>query len=130
MSKQTLLIIDEDAYHAGIFANRFEKAGWKVRVAESIKDADHQLEKGVPDAVIFDPDGIDEAFEYFRGLRSNEQMVHSVLTVLTKLGDRETVRAAEEAGADGYFFKGHFFPSEAIKKLQRLVDARYDEQNV
>ncbi len=127
MSKQTLLIVDEDAYHAGVFASRFEKAGWKVRVAETIEDAGRQLEKGVPDAVIFDPDGIDEALEFFSGLRTDAQTMKSVLTVLTKLGDRETVRAAEEVGADGYFFKGHFFPSEAIKKLQRLVDERRDE---
>jgi DNA-binding response OmpR family regulator len=130
MSKQTLLIIDEDAYHAGIFANRFEQAGWKVRVAESIADAERQLEKGAPDAIIFDPTGIDEGFAYIRKFRQDGAYLQSVITVLTKPGDRASILEAEDAGLDGYFFKGHFFPSEAIKKLQRLVDERRALNNV
>ena len=124
MSKPSLLIVDEDAYYAGIFANRFEAAGWKVLVTESIEDANNQLTKSVPDAVIIDPYGLDEPLKFLHELRLGEETSKCILMVLTELGDRELIREAESLGASGYFFKGHFFPSEAIKKLQRLVDER------
>lgn len=124
MSKPILLIVDEDAYFAGIFANRFEAAGWSVRVSETIEDAQKQIEKHVPDAVIFDPTGLDESMNFFHNLRMGKKTFQCVLMVLTEIGDREMIRQAEKAGVDGYFLKGHFFPSEAIKKLQRLIDER------
>jgi len=124
MSKSSLLIVDGDAYYAGIFANRFEAAGWKVWVTESIEDAHKQLTKDVPDAVIIDPSGLDEPLEFLHALRLGGETSKCILMVLTELGDRELIKKAENLGSSGYFFKGHFFPSEAIKKLQRLVDER------
>lgn len=124
MEKNSLLIVDEDAYFAGIFANRFETAGWKVRIADTVEEAKKQLAKKIPNAILLDPAGIDESLEFLHTLRMDTKTTGCVITILTELGDRELVQKAESAGADGYFFKGHFFPSEALKKLQRLVKER------
>ena len=124
MAKQSLLILDEDAYYAGIFASRFEAAGWKVSVVESVEAARGILKKQIPDAMIIDTEPFEEGLTFIHELRRGEQTSEMVITVLTSVGDRQHIHAAQDAGIDGYFFKGHFFPSEAIQKLKRLVSER------
>jgi DNA-binding response OmpR family regulator len=124
MKKLSLLILDKDAYYAGIFASRFEASGWKVTVAESIEMAKTMLDKQVPDAMIIDTEPFEEAVEFIRTLRHGEKTSELVITVLSSVGDRHHILQAQDAGIDGYFFKGHFLPSEAIQKLKRLVAER------
>ena len=121
MSKLSLLILDEDAYYAGIFASRFEDAGWKVKVVEAIEEARKALEKEVPAAMIIDTQPFEEALDFVHELRRSADTSELTIAVLTELGQRDQIQAAKDAGVDGYFLKGHFFPSEAISKLKRMV---------
>ena len=115
------MIVDADAYYAGIFASRFEAAGWKVRVVETVEDAELLLERKPVDAVMIDVEPFETAIPFIHALHRESE---SVVTVLTNLGDRKTIEESKEAGVDGYFLKGHFFPSEAIQKLKRLIEER------
>ena len=124
MPKLSLLILDEDAYYAGIFASRFEGAGWTVKVTDSVEDAKKALEKKIPDAIILDTQPFEEALDFIHELRRGADTAEMIIMILTELGDRDQIQAAQEAGVDGYYFKGHFFPSEAIQKLRRLVAER------
>lgn len=122
MSTYSLMMVDADAYYAGIYASRFEAAGWKVTVEEGIEGAKRRLQKKIPDVVIVDLDPLEEALVFLRWLRENPQTSHVVQIALTKLGDRETMVAAQEAGVDRYLLKGHFVPAEAVKKVKRILE--------
>jgi len=124
MAKKTLLMIDQDAYYAGIYANRFEAAGWKVWVEDDIIDAKKRLKRSVPDVVIIDLDPLDDALAFLVALRADPRSAATVQIALTQLGDRKTMLAALEAEVDSYFLKGHFVPSEAVKKVKRLLEEK------
>lgn len=124
MAKKTLLMIDQDAYYAGIYANRFEAAGWKVWVEDTITNARKRLKRSVPDVVIIDLDPLDDALAFLGALRSDPRSAKTVQIALTQLGNRKTMLAALEAGADSYLLKGHFVPSEAVKKVKRLLEEK------
>jgi DNA-binding response OmpR family regulator len=122
--KHTLLMVDQDAYYAGIYANRFEQAGWKVRVAEGIEAAKTQLEKEVPDVMVVDLDPPDETMIFLKEFRSRTDADGTLLVVLSELGDRSLLKEAEEIGVDTYLLKGHFVPAEAVKKVTRLLEEK------
>ncbi len=124
MAKKTLLMIDQDAYYAGIYANRFEAAGWKVWVEDTITNARKRLKRSVPDVVIIDLDPLDDVLAFLVALRTDPRSTKTVQIALTQLGDRKTMLAALEAGVDSYLLKGHFVPSEAVKKVKRLLEEK------
>lgn len=117
-------MVDQDAYYAGIYANRFEQAGWKVRVAEGIDAAKTQLEKEVPDVMVMDLDPPDETMIFLKEFRSRDDSKDTLLVVLSELGDRSLLKEAEEIGVDTYLLKGHFVPAEAVKKVTRLLEEK------
>lgn len=124
MAKKSLLMVDQDAYYAGIYANRFECAGWKVWVAESVVAARKRLKRCTPDVVIADPEPVDEVLMFLRELRADPKTANVLQIALTKLGDRKTMQEALDAGIDSYILKGHFVPSEAVKKVKRLLEEK------
>ncbi|MBI4435604.1 hypothetical protein HY630_02945 [Candidatus Uhrbacteria bacterium] len=121
MAKKSLLMIDPDTYYAGIYANRFESAGWKVWVENDVTAAKRRLKRCAPDVVIVDLDDDGEALAFLTGVRAEPKTAKALQIVLAKLGDRKTMLATQEAGADSYLLKSHFAPSEAVKKVKRLL---------
>lgn len=130
MAKKSLLIVDQDAYYAGIYANRFEGAGWKVWVEESFEAAKKRLKRCSPDVVIANMEPIDEALALLVGLRQEPKTAKTLQVALTKLGDRRTMKEALDAGVDSYLLKGHFVPSEAVKKVKRLLEEKNLYENI
>ncbi|MCR4313889.1 MAG: response regulator [Candidatus Uhrbacteria bacterium] len=124
MAKKSLLMVDQDAYYAGIYANRFESAGWNVRVEENIAAAKKRLKRCAPDVLIVDLEPIDEVLAFLRDLRTDPKTEKTLQIALTKLGDRKMMREALQAGVDSYLLKGHFVPSEAVKKVKRLLEEK------
>jgi len=124
MPKKSLLIVDVDAYDASVYANRFERAGWKVWVEEHFANAKKRLQRCSPDVVIAQLEPLDEALAFFVGLRENTKTAKTLQVALTTLGGRGIMHEALSAGVDAYLLKGHFAPSEAVKKIKRLLEEK------
>ncbi|TAL50438.1 response regulator transcription factor [Patescibacteria group bacterium] len=124
MAKKTLLMIDQDAYYAKIYANRFEAAGWKVWVEDDMTKAKKRLKRSVPDVLIINLDPLDEALAFLVALRVDPRSAKTVQLALSHQGNRKTMLAALESGVDAYFLKGHMTPSEAVKKVKRLLEEK------
>lgn len=119
-----ILIVDPDAFLAGIYARRFELGKWNVRVAEGEAEARKILARSAPDAVLVDVETVPGGVAFLRELRAHPKASGAALVALAKLGDRAGITDALAAGADAYLLKGHFVPSEVRAKVERLVAAR------
>ena len=119
--KRSILIVDADAYLAGIYARRFEQGRWRVSVAESVEEGKRALDKKIHDAIIIDVETVDGSLAFVRELHGNPAYASMAIIVLTRLGDRESIEQAYAAGADSYLLKGHFVPSEVCLKVEQLV---------
>jgi len=120
VKKKKILIIDPDAFLAGIYARRFEQGGFSVMVNESLKEAEKILREKNLDAILIDLETVPEGLSFLKKIRS--KLANDLaLIVLTKLGDKTMIDTAMQAGADAYLLKGHFVPSEVVEKVERLV---------
>jgi len=117
----TILIVDSDAYLAGIYARRFEMAKWKVLVADNATEG-RKLFKKDPEVVIIDVDTVSDGIQLIKDFRYENELVR--LVALTKLGDARQIKIAKHAGVDAYLLKGHFVPSEVIAKVEYLVSQK------
>jgi|GEM_PF-1011973 len=119
--KRSVLIVDEDAYLAGIYGRRFEAGGWHVRVAESAEEARKLLSRRVPQAVIIDVEHVEDGLALVSEIRGAPKTAGVALVALSTLGKRDVIASAQRAGANAYLLKGHFVPSEIVEKIDRLV---------
>jgi len=122
MKKKSLLIVDRDAHYAQIYAQRFEASGWKVLIEEQFENAKKKLERAYPDVVIVDLHPVEEALRFFTTLRAQSETRHILQIALSSEGGRKIMRQVQEAGADHYILKSHFLPSDAVKKVKRLLE--------
>lgn len=121
--KRTVLIVEEDAYLAGIYARRLEQKRCRVTVAETLDDARKKLDKGPFDAIVLDVAVAQgTGFGFLTELKTDFGYQTRPVVVVTRLGDRDSVERAVKSGADAYLIKGHFVPSEAAEKVIRLID--------
>lgn len=117
----SILILDADAFLAGIYARRLEEAHWSVRVTETLEEAEKALLKEVPSLILVDIASVKDPEATIAKWKKTSKTAGMTIVVLTKLGDRKQVKALKDAGADNYLLKGHFVPREVTAKLERLV---------
>ena len=126
MKKRTVLILDQDAYAAGLYARKFEEEKWSVKTVDSYQFALAELKKE-PDAFLFDLQTLKDqkvsATDFLTKTRES-------LSLFAVLVDVEKVpypdKIVEEYNADTYLLKGHFVPSESVAKISRLVEEAKD----
>ena len=114
-TKPSILIVDADAYLAGLYGRKFEAEGWKVTVVEQIDEAKKALAKKVPSILLIEPDSNPDAAEEF--IRTTS----APTVILTTLSESAEIERMKKAGAAAYLLKGHFVPSEVVSKVRNLV---------
>jgi len=126
--RPTVLIVEEDGYLAGIYARKLEMEHCKVRVVESLDEARKKLKHLIPSVIILDV-AIENrtGFDFIEEIKGISKLKKVPIVVITQLGDKNSVKLALERGATDYLIKGHFVPSEAAKKIKRIVYESQDQ---
>ncbi|MBI2552530.1 response regulator [Candidatus Uhrbacteria bacterium] len=124
-SKKTkILIVEDDTFLAGIYANKFEKEGFEVSLATDGEAGLKAAGKEKPDIVLLDIllpklDG----FEVLEKLKADTGLRAIPVILLTNLGQKEDVDKGLKLGAADYLIKAHFMPSETVDKVKKVLSA-------
>lgn len=121
-AKARVLIVDDDAFLAGIYATKLELEGFEVL---SARDGDEGLKaaaKEVPDLILLDVlmpklDG----FEVLKRLKEDPATKEVPVIMLTNLGQKEDIEKGIAEGAVDYLIKAHFVPAEAVAKIEKVL---------
>lgn len=122
-AKARILIVDDDAFLAGIYATKLELDGFAVL---SARDGDEGLRlaaKEKPDLILLDVlmpklDG----FEVLKRLKEDPASKEIPVIMLTNLGQKEDVEKGMSEGAVDYLIKAHFVPAEAVAKIKKVLN--------
>lgn len=121
-SKPSVLIIDSDTFLAGIYARKFEADGWKVSVAETLAEGEKIRKRRKISALVLEPDMDEDGTEaLIKLIRSEAAPQHVAIAVLSSLSERAEIERMKCAGADAYLIKGHFVPTETVRKVRQLL---------
>ncbi len=122
-ARPSVLIIDADTFLAGIYARKFEATGWKVYVAETLSEGEKIRAKRKLSALVLEPDIDEDATEaLIKTIRSQTDTPYLPIAILSSLFERPEIERMKRAGADAYLIKGHFVPSEAVRKVRGLLN--------
>lgn len=122
--KLKILIVEDDTFLAGIYANKFEREGFKVFLATDGEAGLKTAKKEMPDIMLLDIllpklDG----FEVLEKIKGDAVTRVIPVILLTNLGQKEDVDKGLKLGAADYLIKAHFMPAETVEKVKKVLAA-------
>jgi len=124
MSKERILIVDDEADIVELVRYNLEKEGYTTLVAFSGEEALAMAAEKMPDLVVLDLmlPGID-GLEVTRQIRSNEKTVGIPIVMLTAKGEETDIVTGLELGANDYISKP-FSPRELVARIRGILRRR------
>lgn len=121
--KDTILIVEDDKFLAGIYRRKFEMENFKVQVASDGEAALQAVKKVFPQLIMLDillpkVDGL----TVLANLKADEATKNIPVILITNLGQRDDVEKGLALGALGYLIKAHFRPSELVEKVRQALN--------
>ena len=120
----SILLIEDDAFLAKIYSQKFEVQGYGVQIASNGEDGLRLAEREKPDVIILDillPDPDLLGWEVLERLKANPLTQAIPVIILSNLGQREDIERTMQAGAVGYLVKAHSLPEDVIKKIKEVI---------
>lgn len=124
-SKGNILLVEDDAFIAGMYQTKLSMLGYTVRVASDGEEGWQMLTAEPPDLLLLDivlpkRDG----FEILAAARNDPKLKDLPILLLTNLGQKPDVQRGLELGANDYIIKAHFTPSEVVEKIEKVLRGR------
>ena len=124
MQKQQILLVEDDGFLSGIYAQKLEVEGYEVALATNGEEGLRLALKDLPALILLDllmpkMDG----FEMLEKVKADPKTKDIPVLVLTNLGQREDVERCMKLGAVGYIIKAHTLPHETVKRIKEVLHA-------
>lgn len=121
MSKERILIVEDEKNIAKLIRYNLEKDGYECTMAKTGEEAMSILEKQAFDLIILDImlPGID-GFEVCRKIKQNIRLKNIPIIMLTAKGEEVDIIVGLELGADDYIVKP-FSPRELILRIKAIL---------
>lgn len=120
--KPKILVVEDDAFLAGMYLTKFGIEGFDVELASDGKEALKKAGDWEPDLILLDivlP--VMDGFGVLEKLRTDKDTKAIPVILLTNLGQKSDVERGLSLGASDYLIKAHFMPSEVIEKVKRYL---------
>src|SRR5512140_3146121 len=126
MSKNTILVVEDDGPTCALWTRHLEHWGWNVRAVSSAEEAEVILNNQQPQAVVLDIMLADEksGWDLLAKLRADEWTTNLPVFVVSAVDEP---RRAYREGATGFLLKPCSANTLAAKIAEQLVLADTDE---
>jgi len=121
MSKEKILVVDDEQDLVKLVRFNLEKDGYKVISAFNGEDALFLARKERPDLIVLDLmlPGID-GLEVCKKLKADTELVNIAVIMLTAKGEESDITLGLKLGADDYMTKP-FSPKELVARVQAVL---------
>lgn len=115
-----LLLIEDDFYIRGLYKTAFQKKGYEVTEAEDGQSALEKIQEDNFDFIVLDlmlprmP-----GLKVLRAIRAEND---TPIYVLTNVGSDEILKEAIAEGAEGYFLKVDYTPSQLVAAIEQKIE--------
>jgi DNA-binding response OmpR family regulator len=123
VTKNRVLICDDDALLLDLVQYRLASRGYEVSVAKDGGEALKRLQEATPDAIVLDAMmPVIDGYELLRRIREAPETAQVPVIMLTARKQEQDILSALELGASDYMVKP-FIPEELVARLSRLIGA-------
>lgn len=121
-AKQTILLVEDDAFLAGMYVTKLQLEGFSVELASDGEQGLKLIRERKPGLVLLDivlPKL--SGFDVLKALKEDAATRSIPVILLTNLGQRDDVSKGLSLGANDYLIKAHFMPSEVVEKVKKML---------
>ncbi len=122
MTKEPILIIEDDKFLRELLLRKLKSNGFNVSVAIDGTEALKKVKEEKYRIVLLDLvlPGVD-GFEILKKIKEDPKTKGISVIILSNLGQQEEVERGLRLGAEDYLIKAHFTPDEIISKIQKIL---------
>ena len=120
MANNTIVMVEDDEMIAEIYKKQMEKSGFRVIIVDDSTKAAEEIKKTEPDLVLMDllmPGG--GGLEILKQLKGWPGKTKKI--IFSNEQESEKVLEARNLGADGFWIKASFTPSQLIKEVEKML---------
>lgn len=125
-NNKRILVVDDDEFLLNMYAIKLKNSGFMPEVVTSAAKVLEKLKGGsVYDAIVFDivmPSMT--GFEMIEIIKKEKLAPHSALIALTNQGQQSDIDRGKKLGIDGYIVKASSIPSEVVKEIGTILNAK------
>ncbi|MBU2566330.1 response regulator [Patescibacteria group bacterium] len=121
--KYTVLLVEDDAFLARIYATALEAQGFRLSLASNGEDGLKLVEREKPDIIILDillPEM--DGYEFLEKIKADQGSANIPVLVLSNLGQKEDVDKAMQLGASRYLIKAHALPQHVLRNINEILN--------
>jgi DNA-binding response OmpR family regulator len=118
-----IVVGEDDKNYSNIFKLKLQKEGYEVFLAENGGDVIDIARRENPKLILLDiimP--IQNGFETLKILKSDPQLLHIPIVMVSNLGQEEDIKKAKKIGATDYFVKANISIQEMINIVRRYME--------
>jgi two-component system, chemotaxis family, sensor kinase CheA len=124
--KKRVLLVDDDEFLLNMYAIKLKNSGYEPDVATSAQQALEKLKGGEKyGAIVFDivmPTM--SGFDFVEVLKKDKLAPDAAVIALTNQGQPNDIDKGKKLGIDGYIVKASSIPSEVVKEIGLIIEAR------
>lgn len=123
--KIKILLIEDDSFLINMYSAKFEIEGYSIFVAEDGVEGLEKTQKLNPDIILLDivmPRM--NGFEVLEKLKADGVTKNIPVVILSNINQMEDISKGLSLGAEDYFIKAHFVPSEIVKKVENILNKK------
>lgn len=121
-----VLIVDDDKFLLGMYSLKFANNGYDVETTMGSEVTLEKLRGGYkPDIVLLDiimPKM--SGLELLKIMRQEKLASEAVIVMLTNQSQSSDIEEAKKLGVEGYIVKAATIPSEVMKEVEKIYDAK------
>jgi DNA-binding response OmpR family regulator len=118
----SILLVEDDTFLSSMYKTKLEIEGYQVYAALNGESGLKMAQEKKPNLILLDiilPKM--NGFEVLEKIKSDKNLKHIPVIMLTNLGQKEDIKKSFKLGANEYLIKAHFLPSEVIEKVKKFL---------
>lgn len=122
--KKHILIVEDEPFLVEMYKARFEQEGYEVEVAFNGTTVLDSVKKNKPDIVLLDivmPE--QDGYAVLRELKTRKDLRFTPVLVFSNLAQDEEIEKGIKLGADKYFIKSEYTPSQLVQEVEKMIKA-------
>jgi len=117
-----ILLVEDDPFLIDIYSTKLGEAGFKVFI---VKDGEKVLEtakSNKPNLIILDIvlPGVD-GWQILKQIKQESGLKETKIIILSNLSQKEEIEKGLSLGADRYFIKSDYTPSQVLEEINKLL---------
>ena len=117
-----ILLIEDEKILGEMYQDKFNRAGFDVKLIDSVKKATEAVEKERFDLILLDillPEA--NGIQFLKKLREIPEASATPVVAFSNYDDPETKKQALKLGVKEYLIKTNYTPQEIIKKIKEYL---------